>query len=94
MIRNNPKRGKPQKQRAALYEVVHVTNPSTRTAVLPKPSAEILYVRQLGLDKRYLVPRAGQWAEVNEEAAFQRAEGLRRGRISSDARVLDRSHLQ
>lgn len=82
MNKHYEKRPRPQTAQTALYEVVYVTLSQHRAAVLPKPSAEIAYVRHLGLDKRYLVPHAGRWTEVNEETAMQRAEGLRRARPS------------
>jgi hypothetical protein len=76
---------KPESATRAVYEVVYVTLSSNRAPVLPKPNADIAYVRHLGLDKRYLVPRAGHWIEVNEETAMQRPEGLRRARPSHSA---------
>ena len=65
---------------AALYEVIYVDTSAQRAPALPKATARIAYVRRIGLEGLYLVPQAGGWIEVSSEAAFQRAEGLRRAR--------------
>ena len=70
------KRGRTTPQANTSYEVVYVNSSLQRAATLPKPEAKIAYVRQVG--GAYLVPRAGKWIEVSQEAALQRAEGLRR----------------
>ena len=72
---------------AALYEVFYVDTSAQRAPALPKVTARIAYVRRIGLDGPYLVPQAGRWIEVSPEAAFQRAEGLRRLRTSNLAQL-------
>ena len=67
----------------ALYEVIYVDASPQRAPALPKPVARIAYVRRIGLEGPYLVPQGGRWIEVSPEAAFQRAEGLRRLRAST-----------
>ena len=67
----------------ALYEVIYVDASPQRAPALPKPVARIAYVRRIGLEGPYLIPQVGRWIEVSPEAAFQRAEGLRRLRDST-----------
>src|SRR5205814_10484091 len=66
-----------------LYEVIYVDASPQRAPGLPKPSSGIAYVRRIGLEGPYLIPQAGRWQEVSPEAAFQRAEGLRRARSNN-----------
>ena len=68
---------------SSLYEVIYVDASPQRAPALPKPAARIAYVRRIGLEGPYLVPQGGRWIEVSPEAAFQRAEGLRRLRAST-----------
>lgn len=73
------------------YEVVYVDSSLQRTPALPKQTAGIAYVRHIGVEGRYLVPQAGRWAEVNQETALQRAEGLRRLHTSNRAQATEQS---
>ena len=72
---------------APLYEVIYVDTSAQRAPALPKATARIAYVRRIGPAGPYLVPHAGRWIEVSSEAAFQRAEGLRRLRTSNLAQL-------
>ena len=76
-------RSTPPASSIALYEVIYVDASPQRARALPKPAARIAYVRRIGLEGSYLVPQGGRWIEVSPEAAFQRAEGLRRLRAST-----------
>jgi len=76
---------------ASLYEVIYMNTSLHRAPSLPKHTAGIAYVRQIGTERRYLVPHSGRWIEVNEEMALQRAEGLRRLRASNHALTTEQS---
>jgi hypothetical protein len=67
---------------SSLYEVIYVDASPQRAPALPKPSGRIAYARRVCIEGPYLVPQSGRWVEVSPEAAFQRAEGLRRLRTS------------
>jgi len=73
----------PRTPTIAFYEVIYVDASPQRAPALPRPTDRIAYVRHISAEGPYLVPRAGRWVEVSQEAAFQRAEGLRRLRAST-----------
>ena len=81
----------PHNRSTALYEVIYVDTSSHPAPTLPKPADRIAYVRRIGLEGTYLIPRDGRWVEVTPEAAFQRAEGLRRLRTSDPAPAFEHS---
>ena len=86
MNRNASSKARPTPQSPssiALYEVIYVDASPQRAPALPKPTGRIAYVRRMGLEGPYLVPQGGRWIAVSPEAAFQRAEGLRRLRAST-----------
>ena len=72
----------PRTPTIASYEVIYVDASPERAPALPRPTDRIAYVRRISAEGPYLVPRAGRWVEVSPEAAFQRADGLRRLRTS------------
>jgi len=73
---------RPQTPTIVLYEVIYVDASPQRAPALPKPTGRIAYARRICIEGPYLVPQSGRWVEVSPEAAFQRAEGLRRLRTS------------